>query len=181
MTSSPGSISARNTAAIASVAPHVTVISRSGSTGMSYQRRYFSAIAWRRAGVPQVIAYWLMSPWIAAHAASFIGAGIGKSGKPCARLIAPCCCGDAGHLADDRFGERGGAVAASAVMAIGVGAESAEHRYSGWRRTLLARQLTSPAPYARLRQCARISSVADRPRPPSSSAARTARSASAGE
>src|SRR5580765_8478678 len=30
-----------------------------------------------------------MSPWIAAHAASFIGAGIGKSGNPCARLIAP--------------------------------------------------------------------------------------------
>src|SRR6266513_5074210 len=30
-----------------------------------------------------------MSPWIAAHAASFIGSGIGKSGKPCARLIAP--------------------------------------------------------------------------------------------
>jgi hypothetical protein len=30
-----------------------------------------------------------MSPWIAAHAASFIGAGIGKSGIPCARLIAP--------------------------------------------------------------------------------------------
>src|SRR6478672_8691946 len=30
-----------------------------------------------------------MSPLIAAHAASFIGSGIGKSGKPCARLIAP--------------------------------------------------------------------------------------------
>ena len=30
-----------------------------------------------------------MSPWIAAHAASFIGPGIGKSGNPCARLIAP--------------------------------------------------------------------------------------------
>jgi hypothetical protein len=30
-----------------------------------------------------------MSPRIAAHAASFIGAGIGKSGIPCARLIAP--------------------------------------------------------------------------------------------
>src|SRR5215210_7620323 len=26
---------------------------------------------------------------MAAHAASFIGSGIGKSGKPCARLIAP--------------------------------------------------------------------------------------------
>src|SRR6266496_4873332 len=30
-----------------------------------------------------------MSPRIAAHAASFIGSGIGKSGKPWARLIAP--------------------------------------------------------------------------------------------
>src|SRR5438067_12544878 len=30
-----------------------------------------------------------MSPWIAAHAASFIGSGIGKSGNPCARFIAP--------------------------------------------------------------------------------------------
>src|SRR5450759_2058842 len=30
-----------------------------------------------------------MFPWIAAHAASFIGVGIGKSGNPCARLIAP--------------------------------------------------------------------------------------------
>ena len=57
---------------------------------MSYQRRYFSAIARRSAGLPHVIAYWLMSPWIAAHAASFIGSGIGKSGNPCARLIAPC-------------------------------------------------------------------------------------------
>src|SRR5688572_28656015 len=31
-----------------------------------------------------------MSPLIAAHAASFIGSGIGKSGKPWARLIASC-------------------------------------------------------------------------------------------
>src|SRR4051812_20310529 len=32
-----------------------------------------------------------MSPRIAAHAASFIASGIGKSGNPCARLIAPYC------------------------------------------------------------------------------------------
>ena len=56
---------------------------------MSYHCRYFSAIASRSAGLPQVIAYWFTSPRIAAHAASFIGSGIGKSGKPCARLIAP--------------------------------------------------------------------------------------------
>src|ERR687886_1273039 len=42
----------------------------------------------RSADEPQGIAYWLMSPWIAALAAAFIGVGIGQSGKPCARLIA---------------------------------------------------------------------------------------------
>ena len=57
MTSSSGSISARNTDAIASVAPHVTVISVSVSTGKSYHRRYFSAIASRSDGEPHVIAY----------------------------------------------------------------------------------------------------------------------------
>src|SRR6478609_9127632 len=31
-----------------------------------------------------------MLPWIAAHAASFIGSGIGKSGNPCARFTASC-------------------------------------------------------------------------------------------
>src|SRR5690349_20502753 len=57
---------------------------------MPYHRLYFSAIAMRSAELPQVTAYWLMLPWIAAHAASFIGSGIGKSGKPCARLTASC-------------------------------------------------------------------------------------------
>src|SRR5262245_14687000 len=78
------------TDAIASVAPHVTVTSLSASTSMSYHLRYFDAIALRSAALPQVTAYWLMSPLIAAHAASFIGSGIGKSGKPWARLIASC-------------------------------------------------------------------------------------------
>src|SRR5258705_5527123 len=31
-----------------------------------------------------------MLPWLAAHAASFIGSGIGKSGSPCARFTASC-------------------------------------------------------------------------------------------
>src|SRR5690349_19395728 len=57
---------------------------------MPYHRLYFSAIAMRSAELPQVTAYWLMLPWIAAHAASFIGSGIGKSGNPCARLTASC-------------------------------------------------------------------------------------------
>jgi hypothetical protein len=54
-------------------------------------RWYFSAIASRNAGAPHVMAYWFTSPWMAAHAASFITSGMGKSGKPCARLIAPYC------------------------------------------------------------------------------------------
>src|SRR4051794_9521832 len=83
-------MSARNTAAIASVAPQVTVTFRSESTSMSYQRRYFAAIAMRSEGVPQVIAYWLMLAWMAMHAASFRGCGMGKSGIPWARLSAPC-------------------------------------------------------------------------------------------
>src|SRR5579885_3908366 len=40
---------------------------------------------------PQVIAYWLMSRAIASAAASLSTAGAGKSGNPCARLMAPCC------------------------------------------------------------------------------------------
>jgi len=51
MTSSPGSTIASSAEAIASVAPHVTVISASGSTVMPYQSAYFrasaSAGAWR--------------------------------------------------------------------------------------------------------------------------------------
>ena len=38
---------------------------------------------------PQVIAYWLISSSIALHAACLISGGAGKSGIPCARLIAP--------------------------------------------------------------------------------------------
>src|SRR5450432_3236229 len=57
---------------------------------MPYQRRYLAAIAIRSEGVPHVTAYWLMSAWIAVHAASLSGCGIGKSGIPWARLSAPC-------------------------------------------------------------------------------------------
>ena len=91
MTSSPGLNSARNTDAVASVAPHATVSCVSGSTGMPYRRWYLSAIAWRSFFAPHVTAYWLMSPLIAAIAASFIAAGMGKSGMPCERLTAPYC------------------------------------------------------------------------------------------
>src|SRR6476660_8776861 len=47
-------------------------------------------MAMRSAELPHVTAYWFTLPWIAAHAASFIGSGIGKSGNPCARFTASC-------------------------------------------------------------------------------------------
>ena len=107
--------------------------------------------------MPQVIAYWLMSPWIAAHAASFIGSGIGKSGKPCARLIAPCWLRDARHLADDGFGERRRSRRASMMRACGRSrdpcTQSAARRRSATRSPL-------PPIFA---SAARISSGADIP------------------
>src|SRR5439155_24152930 len=38
---------------------------------------------------PQVMLYWLMSAAMASEAARFRTSGAGKSGKPCARLVAP--------------------------------------------------------------------------------------------
>src|SRR5437667_1628553 len=90
MTSSPGSTIAINAAAIASVAPQVTVSSVSGSTVMPYQSAYLRASASRSRLAPQVMAYWLMSARIAREAASLMTSGAGKLGKPCARLMAPC-------------------------------------------------------------------------------------------
>src|SRR5690349_18383676 len=92
MTSSPGSISAMNTDAIASVAPQQTVISLLGSTAIWYHCWYLCAIALRSVAVPHVTAYWLMSALMAVHAASFMGSGIGKSGNPCARFTASWSC-----------------------------------------------------------------------------------------
>src|SRR5579864_2448369 len=89
MTSSPGLMTASRLAIIASVAPHVTVILRSGSHSSPLYARAFSAIALRKFGEPCVIAYWLYSSSIARLAASLITAGAGKSGNPCARLTAP--------------------------------------------------------------------------------------------
>src|SRR5712692_3626683 len=89
MTSSPGLITASRLAIIASVAPHVTVILRSGSHSSPLYARAFSAIALRKFGEPCVIAYWLYSSSIARLAASLIAAGAGNSGNPYARLTAP--------------------------------------------------------------------------------------------
>jgi hypothetical protein len=77
-------------AAIASVAPQVMVISRSGSSVMPYHSWYFAVSASRSRLAPQVMAYWLISAAIARAAASFRTSGVAKFGKPCARLIASC-------------------------------------------------------------------------------------------
>src|SRR6059058_5472746 len=75
MTSSPGSTTARRADAIASVAPHVTVTSASGSTVIPYHWAYFRASASRNRLAPQVMAYWLMSSRIARAAASLRASG----------------------------------------------------------------------------------------------------------
>ena len=97
-------------ATIASVAPQVTVTIVSGSIGDQPGKcsTVEVAIASRSGFAPQVIAYWLMSSWRARAAASFSSGGQAKSGKPCARLTAPCDHGQPVHLADDRLGEAGG-------------------------------------------------------------------------
>src|SRR5207245_5880229 len=76
--------------AIASVAPHVTVISVSGFTVMPYQSAYLRVSASRSRLAPQVIAYWFTSSAMARAAASFRISGAGKFGNPCARLMAAC-------------------------------------------------------------------------------------------
>src|SRR5215510_4347256 len=74
---------------MASVAPQQTVTCSSASVGMPLYDVVRCAIARRRAGAPQVTAYWLMSASMARLAASLSGSGAGKSGKPWARLRAP--------------------------------------------------------------------------------------------
>src|SRR4029077_18458860 len=61
----------------------------SATTGTPYRRVNSRATASRSGRAPQVTAYWLMSALIAAHAASLIAAGAGKSGNPCDRLTPP--------------------------------------------------------------------------------------------
>src|ERR1051325_1847602 len=76
--------------AIASVAPHVTVISVSGFTVMPYQSAYLRASASRSRLAPQVMAYWFTSSAMARAAACFKTSGAAKFGNPCARLMAAC-------------------------------------------------------------------------------------------
>src|SRR6266481_1549878 len=88
MTSSPGSTAASIAAIMASVAPHDTVTSDSGSTSRPHAMPCFRATAWRSCGAPHVVAYWLNPSLSASAAASRIRGSVAKSGKPWAKLIA---------------------------------------------------------------------------------------------
>src|SRR5213079_1865999 len=90
ITSSPGSTMASSADAMASVAPHVTLISVSGLTVMPYQPPYFRASASRSRFAAQVMAYWFTSSAVARAAACFSTSGAAKFGNPCARLMASC-------------------------------------------------------------------------------------------
>src|ERR1043166_883090 len=109
MTSSPGSTRAGGVAAIAAVAPQVTVSSASGFTSIPYHSRYFRATASRSRLAPQVMAYWLMSARMAAAAASLSTAGAPQMGESLRRFDGAVLGGEPGHPADDRLGERVGA------------------------------------------------------------------------
>src|SRR2546427_6987168 len=93
ITSSPGSTAASMAAIIASVAPHETVTSRSGSTVRPHAADCFRATALRSCGAPHVVAYWLKPARSALAAASMMRMSGSKSGNPCAKLTAfsgPC-------------------------------------------------------------------------------------------
>ena len=108
ITSSPGSTSASIAAIMRLGGPAgdtdlgLRVDGPAGVGARDLRRRWHA----RKSRAPQVIAYWLTSASMAAFAASLSSDGHGKSGKPWARLTAPCACGEAGHVADDRLGER---------------------------------------------------------------------------
>src|SRR5262245_3486158 len=74
---------------MASVAPQHMVTCCSGSSARPLYAPARRAIALRSAGAPHVTAYWFLSASIARRAASFIGSGAGKSGKPWARFTPP--------------------------------------------------------------------------------------------
>src|SRR5260370_87823 len=75
-------------AIIASVAPHETVISASGSTSRPQAAEYFLATALRSCGAPHVVAYWLKPSRNAFAAASRMRGSVLKSGKPWAKFTA---------------------------------------------------------------------------------------------
>src|SRR5439155_25977940 len=73
---------------MASVEPHVTTISVSGSRAGQPFRAYLAAMAPRSVGEPHVTGYWFTPDWMAATAAALITSAASKSGKPWARLMA---------------------------------------------------------------------------------------------
>ena len=81
----------------ASVAPAVTVISLFASGLWPYNSAVLSAMASRNVCTPVIGAYWLApcATWYARRSCKYFGPS--KSGKPCERLMALCCCAGA-HL-----------------------------------------------------------------------------------
>ncbi len=77
-------------AAIASVHPLVTVTEASASTGAPVASVHRAPTACLSAFTPAMGAYWLCPALRAATAASLTNSGPSKSGKPWARLTAPC-------------------------------------------------------------------------------------------
>src|SRR4029077_4481814 len=84
----PGSSAASIAAIIASVAPHETVTSVSGSTTRPHAADCLRATAWRSCGAPQVVAYWLYPSRSAPAAASRMRSSVLKSGNPWGKFTA---------------------------------------------------------------------------------------------
>ncbi len=76
---------------MACVAPAVTVISCSTSYVRPYSAATFSAMASRSGAAPAISAYWLAPACMCFATSSNSAGGAEKSGKPCDRLMAPCC------------------------------------------------------------------------------------------
>ena len=74
---------------IASVEPMVTTISVSGSSVRPMKRPALRASACRKFGAPIVMGYWCGPSALTSARRSVSALGGSKSGKPCARLIAP--------------------------------------------------------------------------------------------
>ena len=86
---SPGFVSAKMVSTIASVEPMVTTMFVSGSMGMPMNLPHLRLTARRKFGAPIVIGYWCGPSWLTSRSRSVMAFGGSKSGKPCAKLIAP--------------------------------------------------------------------------------------------
>ena len=86
---SPGFVRAKIVSTMASVEPMVTTISVSGSSVRPMKRPALRASACRKFGAPIVMGYWCGPSALTSARRSVSALGGSKSGKPCARLIAP--------------------------------------------------------------------------------------------